>query len=259
MVMKKVINPSLHLFLFLIFFILNACTKLASDIDANSPVEEIIKNANEAFDKRDYTRAAEIYLKVEEFYPYSDSSREALVNAINSYHAGSKFNELRETSKKYLSLYPKDKNAPFAKYMVGMSYFEQIIDVERDQGATRDSIREFSELIKLYPKSEYVLKAKKNISIAKSQLAGQEVAVGRYYLKRNNPLSAIRRFKTVIDDHKNTPYYPEALFRSIEAYAMLGINYKVIGYVKILQKEFPDSDWNNLALNLMKEYGIKVG
>ena len=69
-------------------------------------------------------------------------------------------------------------------------------------------------------------------------MAGQEVAVGRYYLKRNNPLSAINRFKTVIDDHKNTPYYPEALFRSIEAYAMLGINHKVTGYIKILKKEF---------------------
>ena len=99
MVMKKVINPSLHLFLFLISFILNACSKLASDFDANSSVEEIIKNANEAFDKRDYTRAAEIYLKIEELYPYSDSSREALVNAINSYHVGSKFNELRKHQK----------------------------------------------------------------------------------------------------------------------------------------------------------------
>ena len=132
--MKKVVIPSLYLFLFLITFIVNACTKLASDFDANSSVEEIIKNANEAFDKRDYTRAAEIYLKVEELYPYSDSSREALIKAINSYHIGSKFNELRKTSKKYLDLYPKDKNASFAKYMVGMSYFEQIIDVERDQG-----------------------------------------------------------------------------------------------------------------------------
>ena len=233
--MKKIFIPSLHLLLFLITFIINACAKLASDFDANSSVEEIIKHANEAFEKRDYTRAAEIYLKVEEFYPYSDSSREALVNAINSYHAGSKFNELKKTSKKYLDLYPKDKNASFAKYMVGMSYFEQIIDVERDQGATRDSIKEFEELIDFYPKSKYVLKA-----------------------KRNNPLSAIKRFKTVIDDHKNTPYYPEALFRSIEAYAMLGINHKVKGYVKILKKEFPDSEWNNLALNLMKEYGIKV-
>ena len=165
---------------------------------------------------------------------------------------------LEKHQKNILDLYPKDKNASFAKYMVGMSYFEQIIDVERDQGATRDSIREFSELIKLYPKSKYVLKAKRNITIAKSQLAGQEVAVGRYYLERNNPLSAINRFKTVIDYHKSTPYYPEALFRTIEGYAMLGINHKVKGYVKVLKKEFPNSEWNSLALNLMKEYGIKV-
>ena len=89
-------------------------------------------------------------------------------------------------------------------------------------------------------------------------MAGQEVAVGRFYLKRNNPLSAINRFKTVIDNHKNTPHYPEALFRSIEGYAMLGINHKVKGYVNILKKEFPNSEWNSLALNLMKKYGIKV-
>ncbi len=254
--MKKIIT--INLFLFIISFILGACTKLASDFDNKSTVEEIIKNANEAFEKRDYKRAAEIYLKVEEFYPYSDSSREALINSIRSYHAGSQFNELRKISEKYLDLYPKDKNASFAKYMIGMSYFEQIIDVERDQGATRDSIREFSELIKLYPKSKYVLKAKENILIAKSQLAGQEVAVGRYYLERNNPLSAINRFKAVINDHKNTPYYPEALFRSVEAYAILGINNRVISYTKILKKEFPDSEWYNLALNLMKDHGIKV-
>ena len=79
---EKVVIPSLYLFLFLITFIVNACTKLASDFDANSSVEEIIKNANEAFDKRDYTRAAEIYLKVEELYPYSDSSREALIKQL---------------------------------------------------------------------------------------------------------------------------------------------------------------------------------
>ena len=96
--MKKVIIPSLHLFLFLITFFVNACTKLANDFDANSPVEEIKENAKEAFDKKDYTRAAEIYLKIEEIYPYSDSSREALVNAIKSYHACSNFNELRKTS-----------------------------------------------------------------------------------------------------------------------------------------------------------------
>ena len=84
--MKKVVIPSLYLFLFLITFIVNACTKLASDFDANSSVEEIIITAEEAYNKKEYTRAAEIYLKVEEFFPYSDASRNALVNAIRSYH-----------------------------------------------------------------------------------------------------------------------------------------------------------------------------
>ena len=256
--MKKFIIFKFYFFLFFFTFVLSACTKLASDFDASSSVEEIIITAEEAYNKKEYIRAAEIYLKVEEFFPYSDSSRNALVNAIGSYHKGAKFNELRKTSKKYLKLYPKDKNASYAKYMVGMSYFEQIIDVERDQGATRDSIREFSELVKFYPKSKYSEKAKVNILISKNQLAGQEVAVGRYYLKRNNPLSAIKRFKTVINDHKNSPYYPEALFRSIEAYAMLGINSKVLNYAKKIKKELPNSEWYPLTLNLMNKYGIKV-
>ena len=256
--MKKIVIFNFYFFLLFCTFVLSACTKLASDFDSNSTVEEIIINAEEAYNKKDYTRAAEIYLKVEELFPYSDSSRSALVNAIRAYHKGAKFNELRKTSKKYLNLYPKDKNASYAKYMIGMSYFEQIIDVERDQGATRDSIREFAELIKFYPKSKYSAKAKENILISKNQLAGQEVAVGRYYLKRNNPLSAIKRFKTVINDHENSPYYPEALFRSIEAYAMLGINNKIINYAKIIKKEFPNSEWNPLTLNLMDKYGIKV-
>ena len=121
-----------------------------------------------------------------------------------------------------------------------------------------DSIREFSELITLYPKSKYTLKAKENILIAKNQLAGQEVAVGRYYFKRNNPMSAIKRFKTVINEHKNTPYYPEAIFRSIEAYIMLGVNNKVLDYSEILKKDFPNSEWNILASNLKEEYGIKA-
>ena len=256
--MKNTRSLHLYFFLFLIIFALNGCTKLAGDFDSNSSVEEILLSAEKAMGKKDYTRAAEIFLKVDEFYPYSDDSRIALIKAIRSYHAGSKFSELRKTSKRFLTLYPNNQNSSFAKYMIGMSYFDQIIDVERDQGATRDSIREFSELIDLYPKSEYSIRAKENIIIAKSQLAGQEMAVGRYYLKRNNPLSAINRFKTVIEEHKNTPYYPEAIYRSMEAYSMLGVNNKVLSYAKKMNKEFPKSEWATLSVALIEKYGFRV-
>ena len=246
-------------FLLSIFvFINSSCTKLASDFDSNSSIEEITKTAEQAHKKKDYTRAAEIYLKIDEFYPYTDSSRAALVKAIRFYHTGAQFNDLRATAKKYLELYPSDENSAFAKYMVAMSHFEQIIDVERDQGATRDSIKEFNELIRLYPKSKYSIKAEENILIATSQLAGQEVSVGKYYLNKNNPLSAIKRFNTVIHNYKNTPHYPEALFRTIEAYTMIGVYNKVKIYAKILNREFPNSEWNKLSFKLIQDYDIRV-
>ncbi|MAI97817.1 MAG: hypothetical protein CML37_03900 [Rhodobacteraceae bacterium] len=233
------------------------CTKLASDFDEKSTASEIISGAERAYIKNDFVRSAEIYLKVEEYFPYSDDSRMALVKAIEAYHAGAKFLDLRSISRKFVKLYPEDVKAPFAKYMVGMSYFEQIIDVERDQGATRDSIKEFSELISDYPKSEYSDLARKNIKIAKNQLAGQEMAVGRYYLKRDNPLAALKRFQTVRDQHSDTPFYPESLYRIVESYLVIGIDSQALLAYDSLIKRSPNSKWTLLAKTKLEESRLK--
>ena len=233
------------------------CTKLASDFDEKSTASEIISGAERAYIKNDFVRSAEIYLKVEEYFPYSDDSRMALVKAIEAYHAGAKFLDLRSISRKFVKLYPEDVKAPFAKYMVGMSYFEQIIDVERDQGATRDSIKEFSELISDYPKSEYSDLARKNIKIAKNQLAGQEMAVGRYYLKRDNPLAALKRFQTVRDQHNDTPFYPESLYRIVESYLVIGIDSQALLAYDSLLKRSPNSKWTLLAKTKLEESRLK--
>ena len=237
--------------------ILLTCTKLASDFDEKSSITEILAGASEAYEKGDFSRSAEIFLKVEEYFPYSDESRMALVKAIEAYHKGAKFLELRSVSKKFVELYPESENAPYAKYMVGMSYFEQIIDVERDQGATRDSMREFFELNTLYPNSKYQELAKKNIKIAQNQLAGQEMAVGRYYLKKGNPLSALKRFQAVMHDHKNTPFYPESLYRTVETYLMMGVDRQALDTYNLLRKKFPDSKWTSSASIQIKESRLK--
>ena len=234
-----------------------SCTKLASDFDETSTVSEMLSIAEKAYLKKDFARSAEIYLKVDEYFPYSDDSRMALVKAIEAYHAAARFLDLRFTSKKFIRLYPEDKKAPFAKYMVGMSYFEQIIDVERDQGATRDSMKEFSDLITNYPKSEYTGLAKKNIKVAKNQLAGQEMAVGRYYLKRNNPLAALKRFQTVRNQHSDTPFQPESLYRIVESYLVMGIDSQALNAYGTLKRKFPNGKWTLLAKAKLDESRIK--
>ena len=240
-----------------LYLTLFSCTKLASDFDETSTVSEILSVAEKAYLQKDFARAAEIYLKVDEYFPYSDESRMALVKAIEAYHAAARFLDLRSTSRKFIRLYPEDEKAPFAKYMVGMSYFEQIIDVERDQGATRDSMKEFSDLITNYPKSEYTGLAKKNIKVAKNQLAGQEMAVGRYYLKRNNPLAALKRFQTVRNQHRDTPFYPESLYRIVECYLVMGVDSQAINAYNVLKRKFPNGKWTLLAKTKLDESRLK--
>ena len=130
-------------------------------------------------------------------------------------------------------------------------------DVERDQGATRDSIKEFSELISNYPKSEYSDLARRNIKIAKNQLAGQEMAVGRYYLKRDNPLAALKRFQTVRDQHSDTPFYPESLYRIVESYLVIGIDSQALLAYDSLIKRSPNSKWTLLAKTKLEESRLK--
>ena len=241
----------------ILHFTLLSCTKLASDFDETSTAQEMLSVAEKAYLKKDFARAAEIYLKVDEYFPYSDDSRTALVRAIEAYHAAARFLDLRSTSRKFIRLYPEDEKAPFAKYMVAMSYFEQIIDVERDQGATRDSMKEFSDLITNYPKSEYTALAKKNIEVAKNQLAGQEMAVGRYYLKRNNPLAALKRFQTVRNQHSDTPFHPESLYRIVESYLVMGIDSQANNAYDILKRKFPNGKWTLLAKTKLDESRLK--
>jgi len=241
----------------ILYLALFSCTKLAGDFDETSTVSEMLSVAEKAYLKKDFVRSAEIYLKVDEYFPYSDDSRMALVKAIEAYHAAARFLDLRSTSRKFIRLYPEDEKAPFAKYMIGMSYFEQIIDVERDQGATRDSIEEFSDLITNYPKSKYTGLAKKNIEVAKNQLAGQEMAVGRYYLKRDNPLAALKRFQTVRNQHSDTPFHPESLYRIVESYLVMGIDSQAINAYRVLKRKFPNGKWTLLAKTQIDESRLK--
>ena len=244
-------------FLLVVLSVVVACSQTVSDVDSDMSAKEIIRLAEEKNTRNKFREAAEIYLKVDEYYPYSDDARLALIEAAKAYHASSQLLDLRITARRYLNLYPKEKSAPLAKYLVGMSYFEQIIDVERDQGAAMDSLREFKELIELYPSSDYAKLARTKFSLAVNQLAGQEMSVGRYYFRKKNPLAAIKRFQAVLETYPQTAHYYEAQCRLIECYLTIGADKKATAQLKQLTKRFPDNEWTMLAKRLLIKSNLK--
>jgi outer membrane protein assembly factor BamD len=142
-------------------------------------------------------------------------------------------------------------------HLIAVSNFDQIPDITRDQGRTEKAIAALEEVIRKYPNSEYVASAKKKIEVARDQLAGREMNVGRYYMERRDYTAAINRFKVVVTRYQTTRHVEEALARLTEAYMAIGIVGEAQTAAAVLGHNFPDSRWYKDAYNLVKSGGVE--
>src|SRR5471032_3165516 len=140
-----------------------------------------------------------------------------------AYYESGQYDESVTAAKRYIALHPGSADAAYAQYLIGASYFDEIPDISRDQARTEKAMAALEEVSRKYPASEYAVSAKQKIGIARDQLAGKEMSVGRYYLEKKDYTGAINRFKVVVTKYQTTRHVEEALMRLTEAYMALGI------------------------------------
>jgi outer membrane protein assembly factor BamD len=206
-------------------------------------------------DKQDYKEAAKKFDEVDRQNPYSDWARKALLMSAYSYYESAQYDDCINSSKRYVTLHPGSPDAAYAQYLIGSSYYDQILDVSRDQERADKAISAFQEVVHKYPDSPYALEAKKKIEMARDQLAGKEMAVGRFYLSKRDFSGAINRFKVVVTQYQTTREVEEALERLTEAYVALGIIDEAQTAAAVLGHNFPDSAWYKDAYRLVKGAG----
>src|SRR6202008_850796 len=98
----------------------------------------------------------------------------------------------------------------------------------------------------------YAVSAKNKIEMARDQLAGKEMLVGRFYQGRKDFSGAINRFKVVVTQFQTTRHVEEALMRLTECYMALGIVTEAQTAAAVLGHNFPDSRWYQDAYNLVR-------
>ncbi|OUS07185.1 hypothetical protein A9Q96_07730 [Rhodobacterales bacterium 52_120_T64] len=231
---------------------LTACSGRGPEqVSEGTPITHIMALAEAEVAKGDYEDAADYYNEVERLHPYSVETKYAIIGAAKAYHEEQMYPESRAAAARYLDFYPTTAEAPLAMYLIGLSYYDQIINVERDQKNTFRSLQVFSELIETYPGTEYARLAEDKFGIALNQLAGKEMNIGRYYLKRGHYVASIERFRVVVDDYGNTPQTPEALFRLVEAHLSLGLTGEAAAATALLTAQYPGNAWQLDAAALM--------
>ncbi len=206
-------------------------------------------------DRKDYKEAAKKFDEVDRENPYSDWARKALLMSAYAYYQAEQYTDCVNSAKRYVTLHPGSADAAYAQYLIGASYYDQILDVSRDQARAQKAIDALEEVVRKYPTSEYAIAAKKKIEMARDQLAGKEMEIGRYYLNKRDFIGAINRFKVVVTQYQTTRHVEEALERLSEAYVALGIIDEAQTAAAVLGHNFPESPWYKNAYALVKTAG----
>lgn len=231
-----------------------------ADKDFNVPDDPPEKLYNEGLyllqTKKDYKAAAKKFEEVDRQHPYSDWARKALLMMAYSYYEGREYEDSVAAAKRYVTLHPGSADAAYAQFLIGSSYFDEIPDITRDQGRTEKAMTALEEVARKFPNTEYASSAKKKIEVARDQLAGKEMLVGRWYLERKDYTGAINRFKIVVTRYQTTRHVEEALMRLAESYMALGIVGEAQTAAAVLGHNFPDSPWYKDAYNLLQSGGL---
>ncbi|WP_374942643.1 outer membrane protein assembly factor BamD [Sphingomonas sp.] len=210
--------------------------------------------AKKRLDQRRYKEAAVLFDEVERQHPYSVWARRAQLMSAFSYYLNRDYTESIQSSQRFLSVHPGNRDAPYAYYLIALGYYEQVGDVTRDQKITRQALDALGELTRRYPNTRYAADARLKIDLVNDHLAGKEMEIGRFYETRGQWLAATLRFRRVIEQYQQTTHAPEALMRLTETYLALGTPLEAQKSAAVLGANYPGTDWYERAYKLMKDH-----
>ncbi len=223
------------------------------EVYVERPVEDLYNEAMDLLIDGANAPAATAFEEVERQHPYSVWATKAqLMSAFARYQSGD-YDEAVIAAERFIQLHPGDSDAAYARYLIGLSYYERISDVGRDQRMTELALDSFEEVRARYPDTRYARDAALKISLARDHLAGKEMEVGRTYQDLEFYLAAINRFRNVISDYQTTSHVPEALLRLTECYLALGVVGEAQASAAVLGHNFPGGRWYQEAYALVQE------
>lgn len=221
-------------------------------------VETLYTEAKRRLDRGEAEVAAALFDEVERQHPYSPWARRAQLMSAFSYYVAADYNKSIQSSQRFLSIHPGNKDAPYAYYLIALSYYEQISDVQRDQKITEQARTALQELVRRFPNSQYASDASLKLDLVNDHLAGKEMEIGRYYERSGNWLAAQIRFQNVVENFQTTSHAPEALYRLTETSLALGIPEEAVKYAAVLGANYPGNEWYQKAYELVQNHAAGV-
>lgn len=229
-----------------------ACQSKSKDADKIVPAQELYNLGIKELEAKNYGKASNAFEKVFFQHPGNSITADAELMQAYALYLDGEYDEVGDVLDIFLKLHPRHKDVAYAYYLKALANYVQISNVKLDQSKTRYAKEGLEEVIRRYPGSKYAIDAALKIDLVNDHLAGKEMLVGRYYLKKRNPVAAIKRFQTVVEEYDTTTHIPEALHRLVESNLMLGLADEARKYSGVLEHNYPQSKWTDFSKKLLK-------
>tara|TARA_E500000331_G_scaffold353860_1_gene405530 strand:- start:371 stop:1222 length:852 start_codon:yes stop_codon:yes gene_type:complete len=247
--------------IFTFIIILSSCgggkekVSIIEEEDIDLQMVDAFRKGYEALQDGDVLFAAKKFNEAELLYPQSIWAPKSSLMAAYAYYSQDYYFDAIIELKRFIKTYPNDKNISYAHFLLGMCFYENIIDEKKDIEPLIKAEDKFNFIVKTYPDTDFALDAKFKLDLIKDLMAAKEMYIGRYYIKKEKWIAAINRFKTVVNDYDTTVYIEEALHRLVEIHYKLGLKAESEKYAQLLGYNYQSSEWYSETYSLFnKQY-----
>ena len=243
MIKNKLIN------ILAILFLCASCSKevvkksIIKEKSLDLQVFESYNEGKKALEEGDVLFAAKKFNQAEKIFPQSEWAPKSALMAAYSYYVQDYYSDVISELERFLKVYPYHQNLDYVYYLLGITYYEQIVDEKKDTQSIIIAKETFEKLIEKYPNSDYAIDASYKMDLIEDILASKEIYIGRYYFEKKKWIPAINRFKTVLDKYDDTIYTEEALHRLVEVHYTIGLKEEAKKYAKLLGYNYQSSRW----------------
>ena len=219
---------------------------------------QILESWNEGLrqlESGDSLFAAKKFNEVEILFPQSEWAPKSTLMAAYAYYYQDYYMDTIDEINIFIKKYPNHKDMDYANFLMGMAYYDQIVDEKKDLKSIMMAKSQFEKVVNNYPNTDYAIDAKFKLDLIADILASKEMYVGRYYFDKKKWIPAINRFKSVVTNYDTTIYIEEALYRLVEIYYLIGLEEESKKYAQLLGYNYQSSKWYEKGYSFFdKEY-----
>ncbi|AUY26324.1 outer membrane protein assembly factor BamD [Mixta calida] len=210
----------------------------------DSPPSELYATAQQKLQDGNFKGAITQLEALDNRYPFGPYAQQVQLDLIYAYYKNADLPMAQAAIDRFMRLNPTHSNIDYVLYMKGLTDmalddsalqgFFGIDRSDRDPEHARAAFRDFSQLLRTYPNSQYATDARKRLVYLKDRLAKYELSVAQFYTKREAYVAVVNRVEQMLKDYPDTQATRTALPLMENAYRKLQLNAEADKVAKII-------------------------